>query len=222
MVWYKQTNNSTNSKEDKKSTTVVLTLESKSPVITIKDFVRYCYEKHIDEVYPDDMEHHYYVMNRDDKDIIYFSIENTKQLSHIFIPGIDKIIKLIDIFNNKTGYFAIPGIQHKLGFILYGPPGTGKTSFIKALSNYTQRSVINVRLNTINNATELMGTMFGPKITIKETPFQTRSSTVSVPLNKRIYVFEDIDAMSSIINKRTDNHKFLENIQRNTLIKIKN
>lgn len=46
--------------------------------------------------------------------------------------------------------------SQKLGFLLYGPPGTGKTSFIKALAQYTKRSVMSIPLTKIRTNQELM------------------------------------------------------------------
>lgn len=39
------------------------------------------------------------------------------------------------------------------------PPGTGKTSFIKALAQFTKRSVISIPLNKISTNQELMDIM---------------------------------------------------------------
>jgi len=204
MIIYEKVVDIEKSDDPAKHTKIILTLESKSSTMIIKEFAQYCYEIYIKETYEGDTEHHYYVMNRASDNYLYFlryALNNTKQLSHMFLPEIDEIVKLIDDFKNKTGSFLIPGVQHKLGFLLYGPPGTGKTTFIKALANDTGRSVINIRLNTIDNASQLIDIMFGLNI-----PTLYRNER-RVPLNKRIYVFEDIDAMSSIIEKRSEKYK---------------
>ena len=79
---------------------------------------------------------------------------------------------------NPLSQFGIAGYPQKLGFLLYGPPGTGKTSFIKALAQYTKRSVISIPLTKISTNQELMDIMFDQKIKVDS------DDSFSLPYNK--------------------------------------
>ena len=69
-----------------------------------------------------------------------------------------------------------------MGFLLYGEPGCGKTSTIKAIANHTQRHIVSVPLNKIKSGKELLNVFYNVKMNCKD-----------IPLNKRLYVLEDID-----------------------------
>ena len=58
-------------------------------------------------------------------------------------------------FLNNKEWYNEKGIPYSLGIGLHGPPGTGKTSFIKALSNYTNRHVIMISLKMIKTKNQL-------------------------------------------------------------------
>merc|ERR1719208_38024 len=70
-----------------------------------------------------------------------------------------------------------------MGFMFYGDPGCGKTSTIKAIANHTQRHIVSVPLNKIKTAKELLNVFYNTNINYKD-----------IPLDKRLYVLEDIDA----------------------------
>merc|ERR1712183_860654 len=75
------------------------------------------------------------------------------------------------------------GIPYTMGFLFYGDPGCGKTSTIKAIANHTQRHIVSVPLNKIKTAKELLNVFYNTNINYKD-----------IPLDKRLYVLEDIDA----------------------------
>jgi chaperone BCS1 len=83
--------------------------------------------------------------------------------------------------------------------MLHGVPGSGKSSTIKSIANYTKRHIIIVDLSSILDLYDLMNMLYKPNI----------GNTV-IPLNKRIYVFEDIDCNTSIVcnrkNTQNDNN----------------
>merc|ERR1712117_574174 len=67
--------------------------------------------------------------------------------------------------------------------MFYGEPGCGKTSTIKAIANHIQRHIVSVPLNKIKTVKELLNVFYN-----------TRMNYVDIPLDKRLYVLEDIDA----------------------------
>lgn len=127
-----------------------------------------------------------------------YKLSEEKTFSSFFHPDKAAIVHLVEQFLNKQGKFGIAGYPQKLGFLLYGPPGTGKTSFIKALGQYTKRSVISIPLTKIHTNQELMDIMFDQKIQV-----EGNDGGINLPYNKTIFVMEDVDAASTVVQRRS-------------------
>lgn len=121
-----------------------------------------------------------------------YPFNSIKSIDKMFFPDKDKIIKKLDEFKNKISKY------NKLTFLLYGPPGTGKTSFIKSIANYTNRSIINVKLSLIKNDNDLIDVFYNENIKVDD-------QTFVLPINKKIFVLEDIDAETNIVSDRSNN-----------------
>lgn len=109
-----------------------------------------------------------------------------------FFPDKEDILETIDHFLDNSEWYRKKGLNHTLGILLSGDPGCGKTSFIKALMNYTKRHCIEVKLNDEFNFSDLKDIIYDEEI----------DDNIVIPQNKRIIVFEDIDAMGNIVKDR--------------------
>jgi SpoVK/Ycf46/Vps4 family AAA+-type ATPase len=126
-----------------------------------------------------------------------YKLSDEKSFDSIFFKEKGNLLGLIDHFTTKTGKYAIKGYPHKMGVLLHGPPGTGKTSLIKALAQYTGRSIVNVPLSKVSTNSELMSIFF-------DRSYHVEGAWVPVKMNFKdvIFVMEDVDAASKIVKRR--------------------
>ena len=112
-----------------------------------------------------------------------------RSINSIYLEGVkkEKILEDIDYFkNNKEDYekFSVP---YKRNYLLYGPPGTGKTSLIYAIASKYDMDVHVLAFNpSIND--------------------QTLIQAVSRIEKKSILLFEDIDSLFEIRQKKSNNN----------------
>merc|ERR1719419_1900704 len=127
-----------------------------------------------------------------------FKFESGKAFSNVFYPEKEDVVKRLDFFSKNKEWYKRRGIPYTMGFLFYGAPGCGKTSTIKAIANHTQRHIVSVPLNKIKTAKELLNVFYN-----------TRMNYVDIPLNKRLYVLEDIDAadLKDTVGERSEKEK---------------
>ncbi|BCS83249.1 putative AAA+ family ATPase [Cotonvirus japonicus] len=179
---------------------IIITISSRKSIIEIKEFIRQCYNEYISIIYKkSEREPTYLYKQIPSKEGLRFKkypICNNTKFDSLFFPEKEKIIDLADRVNT--------GSLNKLALLLYGKPGCGKTSLIKALANHLDYHIIEVKLSFMVNDAALMDT-FHNKIISSHKNNDSSFGIISdyVPLNKRIYIFEDIDAESNIIHQRS-------------------
>jgi hypothetical protein len=124
-----------------------------------------------------------------------------KSLRTIYGSYMSNVVKRINFFINNRDWYVKKGIPHTLGLLLHGPPGCGKTSLIKAIANDTHRHVINIQLTKTTTQTQLKALFFNEEICVfnKKTG---QNELFIIPLEQRIYVMEDVDAISDILYSR--------------------
>lgn len=103
----------------------------------------------------------------------------------------------LENFHERSEILDVLGLPNKLGILLHGEPGTGKTSTIWAIATYLNKDIYYVNLNTIETNEEL------------QMVFDYINKNC---INGGIITFEDIDAMTDVINKRSNSSDNTENI----------
>jgi hypothetical protein len=110
------------------------------------------------------------------------------------------IHKRVDFFTKNEKWYNDKGVPYTLGLLLSGPPGSGKTSTIKCLANETGRHIINVHFSEDVTKSQMENLFFNETIQV-QSAFGKMEQFV-IPINKRIYVFEDVDCQSDIVYER--------------------
>ncbi len=138
----------------------------------------------------------------------------TCNLKNFYFKNKNKLINQIDFFLNNKNWYEERGKPYTLGICTWGLPGCGKTTFEKILTKYTDRHMIIVDISKIKNQKEADQIFFSEKI-----------NNIKIPYNKRIYVFPDVDRMTSIIHdhekskeknlKKNNKKKYINNNENN-------
>lgn len=133
-----------------------------------------------------------------------------KSMNNIYGNHINEIKNRIEQFIHHPEWYSKRGIPHTLGLLLHGNPGCGKTSLIKAIAKDTNRHVFNINLRKTTTQRQLLNLFFEENVTVMNSGNET--VVITIPLDQRIYVIEDIDCLTDVVLDR----KYLE------LIKSKN
>lgn len=123
----------------------------------------------------------------------------TRTFDNVFFEQRNKVKKHVDFFLNRRDWYEKKGIPYTLGFMFHGEPGCGKTSTVKAISNTARRHIINIQLAEIKTKAQLRHLFFNDEIHVKD---GNTTETYKIPVNERLYVIEDIDAMGDSVLKR--------------------
>jgi ATP-dependent 26S proteasome regulatory subunit len=134
-----------------------------------------------------------------DLQILAVTWESSIRFDNSYFRDMEETIKKIDFFLNNKQWYIEKGIPYNLGIMLYGEPGCGKTRFIKQLANHTKRHIVDIKMSDITTQKDLYNIMCKEEI----------GENFIIPINKRILVFEDIDAMGKCVKSRdlADNDK---------------
>ena len=138
---------------------------------------------------------------------------SNRSLQNIYLRQIDDLKQRVDFFLKRRNWYDAKGIPHTLGIVMYGVPGCGKTSTIKAIANETKRHVFNLLLSEIKTKDALKELFYNDQVNVV---IDGKLEVLNIPLKQRLYVIEDIDAMNSVVLKRSP-----EQIQKEEEYKLK-
>jgi len=129
--------------------------------------------------------------------------QTTKSFRNVYGSHVAELRERLDLFVNHPDWYAERGIPHTLGILLHGIPGAGKTSTIKAIAHDTSRHIFNITLKTTTTQKQLANLFYNETVTVNDG--QGGTQTYKIPLNRRIYVLEDVDCLSSVVLDRGEN-----------------
>jgi AAA+ superfamily predicted ATPase len=127
---------------------------------------------------------------------------SNKQFSNIFGKEVRMIEKRVRFFMENKSWYDERGIPYQLGLLLSGIPGSGKSSCIKAIANLTGRHIVNVNFANITTATQLKNLFYSDHIQVISTETMSNTQSYFIPIEKRLYVLEELDAIGDIVKQR--------------------
>jgi cytidylate kinase len=127
---------------------------------------------------------------------------SNRSMKNIFGSHLHELKERVFTFLNNREWYINKGLPYTLGILLSGPPGTGKTSIIKALANDSKRHIINVNFRDCTTKSQLYKLFYDEELIINNTGEQGKEEQINIPLDKRIYVIEDIDCMNDVVLDR--------------------
>ncbi len=127
-----------------------------------------------------------------------------KSMDNIYGNHINEIRDRVRLFVDHPEWYSQRGIPYTLGLLLHGKPGCGKTSLIKAIAKDTNRHVFNLTIRKTTTQRQLLNLFFDENISVMNSA--NESMIISIPLDQRIYVIEDVDCMTDVVLDR----RFLE------------
>lgn len=186
--------------ESDKAISFKMTISHPTSTKEIHNFLNMCVSVYVDDCYKTDNNQYFYELCKNGNNCTYYSkyniSNNETTFDTIFFPEKQKIIELLDKLND--------GKLRKLSLLLDGEPGVGKTSIIKAIAKRTGYSIISVKLSVVRSDHHFRNIFHNSMVGYYENNIEKAIMSYDVvPLDKRIYILEDIDAESHIVHSRS-------------------
>jgi ATP-dependent 26S proteasome regulatory subunit len=138
---------------------------------------------------------------------VKYNFKSNKTFANLFGEDIDIVKSRVKHFLDNKEWYQHKGIPYQLGVCLSGTSGTGKTSCIGAIANMTQRHVINVNCADILTHTQLKRLFYDEDIHVYKDEDMRETIKFHIPIENRIYVLEELDAVGSTLYDRDDGNK---------------
>lgn len=122
-----------------------------------------------------------------------------RTFDNVFFEQRTDVRNRVDFFMNRRDWYDRKGMPYTLGFMFHGAPGCGKTSTVKAIANITKRHIFNIQLSQIRTNNALKHLFYSDEVHVFD---GTKTEVLHIPIQQRLYVIEDIDAMKSVVTKR--------------------
>lgn len=135
-------------------------------------------------------------------DCLQFTMKHfltNRSFKNLFGKNIDIVRKRVEFFRDNKDWYDNKGVPYTLGILVSGSPGSGKTSLIKCIANELKRHIINIHLSDSMTKTQVENLFYNEQIHVTQ---NGRTETYTIPIDKRIYVLEDVDCQCEIILDR--------------------
>lgn len=188
---------------DEEKTYRKVCISSKKSYKQIVEYMKLKRDTYIDNYYEEDENIYIYELVYADYskqitlDLRSTPINYRMTFDDIFVPNKSKIVQTVLDFKNKTGIYTKRSVKNKLGIMLSGIPGTGKTSIVKLIAKELNRHIFPIKIEKINSIDTLKKLMNGDMAWVDSYPKY-------VPVEKRLYVFEEIDTAGPIVMDRDE------------------
>ena len=139
-----------------------------------------------------------------------------RSFKNLFGSDINLIRKRVEFFRDNKDWYDNKGVPYTLGIMVSGNPGSGKTSVIKCIANELKRHIINVHLSDNMSKTQLENLFYNEQLHITQ---NGKTETYVIPINKRIYVLEDIDCQCNIILDRGGDNMEQKLLNQNAMLR---
>ena len=123
-----------------------------------------------------------------------YPLNSSISFDDIFFPAKSRVLNLVQKLD--------AGKIDKLAFCLHGVPGCGRTSFVKALANKTGKSIVTLKISYMKNDIEIKDIFNNTSLPHIGSDMEHIAAYRELPINKRIYLLEDLDAETDVCNKR--------------------
>jgi len=182
----------------------VIKIFSKNKNVKIHDlenFVDLCvldYNKFLKEKTMNEQYYFYYNHSEENGEHLNFTksiFKTNRTFDTVFFENKNTYIEYLNNFLNNSEWYKKKGIPHHCGILLHGHPGCGKTSIIKATLEYTKRHALVIPLNRVKTCREFSNIFYNSEV-----------NNITIPIEYRIYIFEDIDCIYDIIKDREVEH----------------